>query len=524
MFVFDIQNKIPNIPNVLLHGVTSTPVSKKSLKMISALGWIRRESAAVKPTKYQLNESDYNAFLAQANEQISRTRHEAQEAGIDLESALREKATPTEDSDVEMKAEEDAGDEVEISKEEAEELAKYNLDDYDQDAVKSSDSENESDDELMNFGEEEEDNSNGIFMPLSKLIKSDNGTNSQIQPDFFDDEELDDLTIRPTDVLFVVAKTEDEISQLEVYVYEEETVGESGGIEDNLYVHHDLMLPSFPLCLEWIDFPFNKAPQDGEKGNFVAVGSFEKQIEIWDLDVLDLVYPTVTLKGHADAVMSLSWNRLGRNFLASGSADHTVMLWDLARAEQGAPLRSFNHHTDKVQSIAWNPCQATELLSVGYDGLIKLFDVRSPQDGLNFASKLKGDVEQAKWRPQASSFALSDESGRVSFYDPRNPSESLSVLDAHPKSVTCIDFCGVSVDGSSLFLTASSDKSAKIWSIDQSSTTFNCLLSKEMGVGKIFAAGFLPDAPLIIGAAGNRGNVNMWNLKKEDVIKSFFTQ
>lgn len=506
-------------------GSSLLPLQVKNPKMISALGWIRRESAAVKPTKYQLNESDYSAFLAQANDQISKTRSEAREAGIDLETALKEKRpvdVDTGDSDVDMKDDED--EDVEISKEEAEELAKYNLDDYDQDA-KSSDSESESESEFMNLAE---DGSNGIFMPLSKLVKPENGSNSQSQqPDFFDDEELDDLTIRPTDVLFVVAKTEDEISQLEIYVYEEETVGESGGIEDNLYVHHDLMLPSFPLCLEWIDFPFSSggSSSGGEKGNFVAVGSFEKQIEIWDLDVLDLVYPTVTLKGHGDAVMSLSWNRLGRNFLASGSADHSVLLWDLARsADQGAPLRSFNHHTDKVQSVAWNPCQATELLSVGYDGLIKLFDVRSPQDGLNFASNLKGDVEQAKWRPQGSSFALSDESGRVSFYDPRNPTESLAVLDAHPKSVTCIDFCGVSVNGSSLFLTASADKSAKIWSIDPSSTTFNCLLSKEMGVGKIFAAGFLPDAPLIVGAAGNRGNVNMWNLKKEDVIKSYFTQ
>lgn len=486
--------------------------------MISALGWIRRESAAVKPSKYQLNESDYSAFIAQASEQINKTRDEAREAGIDIEAVMKEKPeTVASDSDVEMAGEEGL---AEISKEEAEELAKYNLDEYDEDVkVNSSDSDS-SDDSEADEMDLNEDESNGIFMPLSKLIKPENSNGSSRNEPEFDEEELDDLTLRPSDLLFVAAKTEDEISQLEIYVYEEETVGENGGIEDNLYVHHDLMLPSFPLSLEWIDFPFNSS---NEKGNFVAVGSFEKQIEIWDLDVLDLVYPTVTLKGHEDAVMSLSWNRQGKNFLASGSADHSVLLWDLARPEQG-PLRSFNHHGDKVQSISWNPCQATELLSVAYDGIIRLFDVRSPQDGINFASKLKGDVEQAKWRPQGTSFALSDESGRVSFYDPRNPKESLAVLDAHAKSVTCIDFCGVDVNGSSLFLTASADKSIKIWSIDPSSTKFNCLISKEMAVGKIFAAGFLPDAPLIIGAAGNRGNVNMWNLKKEDVIKSYFTQ
>ena len=485
--------------------------------MISALGWIRRESAAVKPTKYQLSESDYSAFLAQANDQIAKTREEAKDAGIDLDGALNEKPESVDSgSDVEM-----AAPTATLSKEEEAELeSKYNLNDYDEADADASDSSSDEDDDEMML---DEDDGNGIFMPLSKLVKPE----THSKEDEFDADELEDLTLRPSDLLFVAAKTEDEISQLEIYVYEEQVLDENGGIEDNLYVHHDLMLPSFPLCLEWIDFPLGSGGNENEKekgGNFVAVGSFEKQIEIWNLDVLDLIYPTVTLKGHGDAVMSLAWNRKGRNFLASGSADNTVMLWDLGRPGNQGPLRTFTHHRDKVQSIAWNPTQVTELLSCSYDGNITLFDVRSPQDGVTFASKLKGDVEQAKWRPNGQSFAVSDESGRVSFYDPRNPSEALALLDAHPKSTTCIDFCSIEngPSGSSLFLTASADKSVKIWSMDQSSTDFNCLLSKEMAVGKIFAAAFFPDAPLIVGAAGNRGNVNTWNLKKEDVIKSYF--
>lgn len=485
--------------------------------MISALGWMRREAAAVKPSKYQLSESDYSAFLAQANEQISKTRDEAKAAGIDLEAALNEKiegGAAGSGSDVEMEETP-----MSLSKEEEAELSKYNLDDYDdEEGGKNGSSESEEDEEMVL----DEDDGNGIFMPLSKLVKPEKNGTGVVEE--FDEDELEDLTLRPSDLLFVAAKTEDEVSQLEIYVYEEEVVGESGGIEDNLYVHHDLMLPSFPLCLEWIDYPFLAAESSKNEshGNFVAVGSFEKQIEIWNLDVLDMVYPTVTLKGHNDAVMSLAWNRQVKNFLASGSADNTVKLWNLDTPEQG-PLRTFSHHLDKVQSISWNPEKSTELLSVAYDGVIRLFDVRAPQDGINFASKLKGDVEQAKWRPKGNSFAISDESGRVSFYDPRKPSEALALLDAHAKSTTCLDFCSIDSNGNSIFLTASAEKSVKIWSIDSASTSFNCLLSREMGVGKIFAAGFLPDAPLIVGAAGNRGNVNMWNLKKEDVIKSFFT-
>ncbi|CAG8832315.1 2744_t:CDS:2, partial [Gigaspora rosea] len=61
-----------------------------------------------------------------------------------------------------------------------------------------------------------------------------------------EDDESDDGRILATDSVLVAAKTEDEISQLEIYVYEDS--------QDNLYVHNDIMLPSFPLCLEWLDF------------------------------------------------------------------------------------------------------------------------------------------------------------------------------------------------------------------------------------------------------------------------------
>lgn len=65
-----------------------------------------------------------------------------------------------------------------------------------------------------------------------------------------EEEEREELLIDERDNLILACKTEDDISHLEVYVYEEE--------EDNLYVHHDIMLPSFPLCLEWIDFPMGR--------------------------------------------------------------------------------------------------------------------------------------------------------------------------------------------------------------------------------------------------------------------------
>src|SRR6266542_3071056 len=101
---------------------------------------------------------------------------------------------------------------------------------------------------------------------------------------FIKDEDAEDIKILPTDNLLVVAKTEDELSHLEICVYEES--------KDNFYVHHDIMITSFPLCLEWLDFRLGRKAElvdsvsTGAAGNYVAVGTFEPVIEIWDLDTI----------------------------------------------------------------------------------------------------------------------------------------------------------------------------------------------------------------------------------------------
>jgi periodic tryptophan protein 1 len=242
---------------------------------------------------------------------------------------------------------EDAKESLKLAKTEAaetkvetmeEDLAKFNLEGY-------SDEEDLDEEDLLQAASNVDD----VALGEDEYLKPDEDSE-------MDEEDMDDLKIRPTDNILLACRTEDDISCLEVYVYEEE--------DDNLYVHHDIMLPSFPLCTEWI----GTALDGSAGGNFAAVGTFEPEIEIWNLDVLEIPYPTLVLgqtekgkskKGkkskkstpatnaemHTDAVMSLSWNRLHTSFLLSGSADTTVKLWDLGQAKA---LRSLEHHSGKV--------------------------------------------------------------------------------------------------------------------------------------------------------------------------------
>ena len=74
----------------------------------------------------------------------------------------------------------------------------------------------------------------------------DEAYNRDAYPDEFSDseEEKEDYTIRKTDSIIVAATAESDHSNLEVYIYEHE--------KGNLYVHHEVILGAYPLCMEWM--------------------------------------------------------------------------------------------------------------------------------------------------------------------------------------------------------------------------------------------------------------------------------
>jgi periodic tryptophan protein 1 len=47
--------------------------------------------------------------------------------------------------------------------------------------------------------------------------------------------------------------------------------------EDNLFVHHDILLDTFPLCVEWIGYD---PGSENQRGNLVAVGSMQPDVSM----------------------------------------------------------------------------------------------------------------------------------------------------------------------------------------------------------------------------------------------------
>ncbi|KAG0695615.1 hypothetical protein DFH29DRAFT_1005326 [Suillus ampliporus] len=248
----------------------------------------------------------------------------------------------------------------------------------------------------------------------------------------------------PTDNILFTAKTKDDASQLEIYVYDES--------QDNLYVHHDIMLPNFPLCLEWLDFPPTEIQADAPPkfSNYIA-----------SLDVTESMYPDMVLGRpdktaahvpvpsgmgqkkhkktkhrpssdayHIDAVPGISWNRTYRHMLTSASADRTIS--------------SFGVHKDKVQAVQWNEKELTVLLSKSYDRTVQVFDSQALDTGIG--AVLGADVEALRWDPWGThAFYVLLENGHMLNFDTRtlpthlnSSSPARFVLSAHDSAVSAL--------------------------------------------------------------------------------------
>ncbi|THG93808.1 hypothetical protein EW145_g8274, partial [Phellinidium pouzarii] len=209
--------------------------------LISCVAWVKRGAAAQHPGKYSLDEKELERVSALARIELEDARLELERAheaakemgkGAEADEADDDGGDNDEDAWVD---EDESMDEVPVSKpsgdDDDDELAKYNLDDYDKESKSIASGPFSNIKGLTYYKDNDED----PYITMKELDQDD------------EEMEREELEVLSTDNMLVAAKTEDEISQLEIYIYDES--------QENLYVHHDIMLPAFPLCLEWLDFP-----------------------------------------------------------------------------------------------------------------------------------------------------------------------------------------------------------------------------------------------------------------------------
>jgi len=358
-------------------------------------------------------------------------------------------------------------------------------------------------------------------------------------PDGFDeisDEEEEDFTIHQTDALIACTTAQDDFSNIEVYIFDE--------ISQSLYVHHDIMLSAYPLCIEWLPLKTN------QKANYAIVGSFLPEIEIWNLDIQDALEPDLTLGKvdaedsdkyykknlkkkkknlsknknnadlkyvHTDAVISLNVNPFNCASLVSGGADSKVLFWDL-NANPSKAVNSVSVHTDKVQCVKWNKREDNVLLTGSFDKTIKLFDPRSPENPPSLS--LSSDIESLDWSSVNKNLFLSSyENGKIDLWDMRK-FDTIASFQAHKKAATSVTFSN-KYEG--LFASVGSDSHVKIWDagIVADNTTINsaepmliCEKFVKKTTGELFCAKFSEDLDYTLAVGGSNGELFIWQLEE----------
>lgn len=462
--------------------------------MFSATAWVPRGAAAEMPRKADFDEKEMSRIAELA-------KLELQDAGEHLSAAKGTQANPP---SITTNGDDD-------------ELKEYNMSDYDDEVEEDRKNTIAGVQGLAYYGPDEPDEY--LTLPDAQDIQ----------------EEEDELRIYSTDNMLLGAKTEDDVSLLEVYVYDDK--------EGSLYVHHDIMLPSFPLCLEWL--PITPGP-DLKPGNFVAIGTFEPEIELWDLDLMDSMFPTAILgkcdrpearalgtgkkkrklkvaneNYHVDAILSLTSNSTHTNLLASGSADTTIKMWDLNSSNNEKAVRSLHgYHTNKVSSVIWNPAESTVLLSGGYDSYARIGDLRSAnikKDSRAFL--ITGDVENVQWDKDGIHFYVGSDRGQIYKFDGRQDAKPLWTLQAHDLEITSF---AVNNFVNDFLATASSDHLVKLWDLRDGKPTM--ILSKDFDVGKVFSVSFGPEEATrsLLSVGGSEGKLKVWDAFTNKAIRGAF--
>jgi len=452
---------------------------------VPCVAWVRRGVAKPEPDRVKLNRDELASLIEQTKSNLIDEEEEGEETEDATEEASMADTEPVSAGNDPNKTEEQNL------------IDKYGLENYDDD-----DGGEQSVKTLLNLGD----------MACFADPRDDPLMDDIIDQD--DEEDNDDFLIRGTDNLVVVGKVEKETSSLEVYVYND--------VEDVFYVHHDILLPSIPLALEWLSFD----PESDKKGNMVAVSTMLSQIQVWDLDIVDCLEPAYTLGvkpskkkgikriGHKDAVISLAWNRLADHVLASGSVDETVMIWDLSQQNVASTLK---YHEEKVQSLAWHPLDQQTLATGCCDKFVRVADCRTENSHKKW--KVTGEVEKLLWNHfNPYQCIVSTDAGTVHAIDVRKDS-LLWTLSAHTEGVTGLS---LSSQCPGCLVTSSADKFVKVWDIMRDKP--DCVMEQQLPLGYLQCLSGCPDAPFVVVAGGDNpcNNLKVFDIREGKGVRQRF--
>ncbi|KAG9509377.1 KICSTOR complex protein ITFG2 [Fragariocoptes setiger] len=277
---------------------------------------------------------------------------------------------------------------------------------------------------------------------------------SSAPPEDDSENEAEELKIQPGDNLIVVGHVSRGSPELEVYLYNQ--------VDEELYLHHDVLLGEYPCCVRWL------SRARGKDGNYAIVGNMSSDIEIWNLDVVDILEPLAQLKGHKGAVIDICCNNKAKHLVASGGADLTIRVWNVDTLSCETRFKALG----EVASLQFDPNSANgPLLAGDLSKNVALYDFNTNVPIRQW--NLKGEVEKVYWPQHCAKYAsksmfyASDDKGYVYKFDSEQAdvkTGQMFKLKAHDGAVSGLL---TSPRWPNMLVTSSADESIKVWDLDE---------------------------------------------------------
>ncbi|MGY0071026.1 nSTAND1 domain-containing NTPase [Streptomyces sp. QTS137] len=228
-------------------------------------------------------------------------------------------------------------------------------------------------------------------------------------------------------------------------------------------------------------------------GRTLASAGSDGTIRLWDVAERG---PLATLTGHTGQVYSLAFAPDGRS-LASAGADRTVRLWDVTKR---APLATLTGHRDFANGVAFSP-DGRILASAADDLTVRLWDVssRRPLGTLNGHT---GAVRSVTFTPDGRTLASSGNDGTVRLWNVRER-RSEAVLTGHTGSTRGIAFAP---DGRTL-ASSGNDRTVRLWDVAGRRPWATLTGHTD----SVWSVTFAPDGRTVA-SAGTDGTARLWDL------------
>uniref|UniRef100_A0A182RXF8 WD repeat-containing protein 55 homolog n=1 Tax=Anopheles funestus TaxID=62324 RepID=A0A182RXF8_ANOFN len=332
-----------------------------------------------------------------------------------------------------------------------------------------------------------------------------------------EDSDAEDEIIKPTDNLILVGHVQNDSASMEVYIFNEE--------EGSMYVHHDFLLPSPPLCIEWLSF------DPGSDNRAICV-----QSDAWNLSlrcgiwIFRSLEPVCKLGSKGSRKKNLpSWATPMPCWIFHGTTSTAYfskrisgikpfILWDLEEATPHTTIRDFE---EKVQTLAFHPKRAEMLLAGSCDGKVKVFDCRSTTDDSSSYKvwDLGGEVERVCWdhfNQHCFVPARMMERYTTSIVAEERP---LWSKEMHEQEVTGLV---LSAQIKGMLSTASADGTLKVWDI--TSQDARMVYKKNPKIGVIQCLDACNESPFTLAMGGDlkTHNFSVVNLLDNDVVSNVF--